>query len=168
MIVFIAAVGANNELGRADGKPLWHLPDEYNRFRAMIKNHPIIMGRKSFDVIEHPLEDSLNIIITHQKNYHPKGAIVVNTLEDAIQKAGSSSEIYVIGGGDIFTLALPFASRMEISRIDSTFPDANAFFPEFPLRDWTLISSQKHEKDQHHAFSFTYQTWVRKLGTGVK
>ncbi len=162
MIVFIAAVGANNELGRADGKPLWHLPDEYNRFRKIIRNHPIIMGRKSFDVIVHPLEDSLNIIITHQKKYHPKGVLVVNTLEQAIQNAGSTNEIYVIGGGEIFKLALSEASRMEISRIDGTFPEADAFFPEFSLQDWKLIATQRHEKDQHHAFSFTYQTWVRK------
>ncbi len=162
MIILIGAFGLNGELGKEDGLPLWNLPDEYNRFRQLIRGYPIIMGRKSFDVIKEPLEGSLNIIITRQKNFRAEGAIVVHTIEDAIKAAGQHLKVFVIGGGDIFTLAIPYADKMELSRIDATFPEAEAFFPPFSQHEWQLVSSVKHEADKQHAYSFTYETWVRK------
>lgn len=162
MIILAAAMGLNNELGKDDGKPLWDLPDEYANFRKQIKFHPVIMGRKSFDVIKYPLPHSVNIVITHQKNYNGNGAIVVNTLEKAIKAAQPARMIYVIGGGEIFNIAIKLADKMELSRIDGKFRDADAFFPEFSEDEWQLISSIKHEKDEHNAYSFIYQTWIRK------
>lgn len=162
MIILAAAMGVNNELGKDDGKPLWDLPDEYANFRKQIKFHPVVMGRKSFDVIQKPLPDSLNIVITRKKEYNGNGAIVVNTLEEAIKAAQPAGTIYVIGGGEIFNIAINLADKMELSRIDGTFPDADAFFPEFSENDWQLTSSVKHEKDEHHAYSFVYQTWIKK------
>lgn len=162
MITLIAAFGKNHELGRDSGKPLWQLPDEYSRFRLLIKGHPIIMGRKSFDVIEKPLDDSLNIVVTRKKDYDGNGAVVVHSLKDAIATAGDSDEIFVIGGGQIFSEAIDVADKMELSLIDATFPDADAFFPDFDKNDWELTSSVKHEIDDDHSYVFHYNTWVRK------
>lgn len=162
MIILAAAMGLNNELGRENGKPLWDLPDEYANFREQIKSHPIIMGRKSFDVIKEPLPNSLNIVTTRQKSYNGNGAIVVNTLEDAIKAAQPAKVIYIIGGGEVFKEAIKLADKMELTSIDATFPDAEAFFPKFSEDEWKLISSKKHEQDEQHAYSFVYQTWIRK------
>lgn len=162
MIILAAAVGLNNELGREDGKPLWDLPDEYATFREHIRLNPVIMGRKSFDVIGKPLEDSLNIVITRQKNYDGKGAIVVHSLEDAIRHAGTSPKIFVIGGGEIFKMAIEMADRIEISRINGFFPSATAFFPQFSPDDWEPVLIDKHAKDDRHAFSYISVQLVRK------
>src|SRR5690625_4617669 len=116
MIILAAAIGLENELGKEDGVPLWDLPDEYGRFRESIRSHPIIMGRKSFDVIEKPLQGSLNIVITRKTNYDGRGATVVHSLEEALKKAEPADKIYVIGGGEIFKTAIQIADKMEISR----------------------------------------------------
>lgn len=162
MIILAAAMGLNHELGQENGIPLWNLPDEYNRFRESIRNHPVIFGRKSYDVVKTPLEDSLNIVITHQENYDGRGAIVVHSLDEAIRVAEKEgADIYVVGGGYIFNMALPIADRMEISIIDAIFPTATAFFPKFSTDRWQIIFSERHEKDSHHAYPFEFQVWER-------
>lgn len=161
MIILAAAVGANNELGRASGEPLWNLPDEYQRFRESIRGYPIIIGRKSFDVIKIPIPESLNIVVTRNKDYDANGAVIADSLTEALEKAQPAKKIYVIGGGGIFKLAIPLADRIEISRIAATFPDATAFFPEFYADKWELISAEKHKADHRHAYSFTFQVWMK-------
>lgn len=120
------------------------------------------MGRKSYDVIGKPLEDSVNIIITRNKTYQAPGAVVVHSLDDAINVAGDADKIYVIGGGEIFNRAILVADRMETSVIQSSFTGANAYFPSFSKDDWTLISDDHHPKDSRHAFAFDFQIWKRK------
>ncbi len=161
MIILAAAVGRNNELGRESGVPLWDLPDEYWRFRESIVSHPIIIGRKSYDVIKEPLPDSLNIVITRQKDYDGNGAVVVHTLEEALKVAENKGDVFIIGGGGIFRLAINIADRIEISRIEADFPEATAFFPEFSTDQWRLISSERHETDEHHAYPFVFEIWER-------
>ncbi|HRP89363.1 MAG TPA: dihydrofolate reductase [Edaphocola sp.] len=161
-IILAAAFGKNNELGKNGAAPLWNLPDEYNRFLASIKNHPIVIGRKSFDAMDGPIDGSLNIVLTSQPNYKRKGIIVTHSLEEALQKAGDSTDVYVIGGGHIFQEVLNRADRMELSRIDGVFPDADAFFPHFLEADWNLILEERHDKDANHQYSFTFQVWERK------
>ncbi|MBW7890217.1 MAG: dihydrofolate reductase [Chitinophagaceae bacterium] len=163
MIILAAAMGLHHELGQESGAPLWNLPDEYNRFRQSIRNHPVIFGRKSFDVVKTPLEDSLNIVITRQENYDGHGAVVVHSLDEAIGVAKKEgTDIYVVGGGYIFDMAIGLADRMEISVIEARFPDANAFFPEFSTDQWELISSERHETDSRHAYPFEFQIWRRR------
>lgn len=162
MIILAAAVGLNHELGRKDGKPLWDLPDEYNQFREHIRSHPIIMGRRSFDVIKEPLKGSLNIVVTRQKDYDGKGAVVVHSLGEALQEVESEKIIYVIGGGEIFKEIIGRADKIELSRIQGTFPEADVFFPEFSADKWQLITSERHEKDKRNSYSFTCETWITK------
>lgn len=134
MIILVAAAGLNNELGKDDGVPLWNLPDEYARFREQIKFHPIIMGRKSFDVIKEPLKDSLNIVVTRNKSYNGHGALVVHSLAAAVEKArsgGKGKDIYIVGCGILFEEAIKIADKMELSRINGTFPNAEAFSQSF-------------------------------------
>lgn len=164
MIILAAAFGKNYELGTGSGVPLWDLPDEYNRFRKSIQTYPVIMGRKSFDVIKSPLEGSLNIIITRNRDYNGNGATVVHTLEEALAAAQPASIIYIIGGGVIFQMAINMADKMELSRIDKTFPEADVFFPKFSTKDWKLISSDRHEADERHAYPFDFEVWMRRTG----
>lgn len=162
MIILAAAFGRNHELGKEDGEPLWILPDEYQQFRTHILHSPILFGRKSFEVLKKPLAGSLNIVITHQKDYDGCGAVVTHSLKEAIEVAGKAPKIYVVGGGSIFDMAIKVADRLEISRIEGEFPQATAFFPKFSDTDWQLISSRQHPKDERHAYAFLIEVWKRK------
>lgn len=160
MITIIAAVGANNELGK-DNDLVWHLPDDFKRFKALTTGHPIIMGRKTFESFPKLLPNREHIVITRNKNYKHEGVLVVHTLQDALNIAINDPQPFVIGGGEIYTMALPIADKIELTRIHATF-DVDTYFPELPLENWELVSEIYHPKDEKHAFDFTYQTFERK------
>ena len=105
MITIVAAAGQNNELGK-DNDLIWHLPDDFKRFKALTTGHYIIMGRKTFESFPKPLPNRTHIIITRDKTYLPKGTpdqekniIVVHSLDQALVKAAAQETIFIIGGG---------------------------------------------------------------------
>jgi dihydrofolate reductase len=157
----IAAAGENNELGKENGL-LWHLPDDFKRFKKMTTGHYIIMGRKTFESFPKPLPNRTHIVITRNKNYQKEGAVVVHSLKEALQLVKEDAQPFIIGGGEIYKTALPEAEKIELTRVHGTFEDADTFFPEFSKEEWQLVSETKHGKDERHSYSFTYETWVRK------
>jgi dihydrofolate reductase len=160
MIVMIAAVAENNALGK-NNDLVWHLPDDFKRFKALTSGHFIIMGRKTFESFPKPLPNRTHIIITNQKNYQPDDCIVVHSIQDALAKAPKNETVFIIGGGQIYNLALPFADCIELTKVHSSF-DADTFFPDINLLDWELSETVFHPKDEKHLFDFTYQTYIRK------
>lgn len=164
MISMIAAAGENNTLGK-EGDLLWHLPDDFKRFKKLTSGHPIIMGRKTFDTFPKLLPDRTHIIITRQKDFEAEGCIVVNSMEKALEhakKAKGHEEIWIIGGGEIYALGLPIADKIELTRIHHKFEGGDAFFPEFDLKNWDLVAEHQHPTDEKHKQSFTYLTYRRK------
>ena len=161
MITMIAAAGENNELGK-DNDLLWHLPDDFKRFKKITSHHFIIMGRKTFESFPKPLPNRTHIVLTHDRNYGKVGAVVVHSLEEALEKATSTKDIFIIGGGEIFEMGLKVSNKIELTRVHGTFKDADTFFPEFSKDEWKLDSEEEHGKDEKHKYSFTYETWVRK------
>tara|TARA_R110002049_G_scaffold1130_23_gene8372 strand:+ start:566 stop:1045 length:480 start_codon:yes stop_codon:yes gene_type:complete len=159
MITMIAAAGENNELGR-DNELVWHLPDDFKRFKQLTTGHHIIMGRKTFESFPKLLPNRTHIVITRNKNYHQRGVIIVHSMEEALNQAGNDAQPFIIGGGEIYKIGLEFATKIELTRVHGTF-DADAYFPEIPQATWKLISSEEHERDERHAYSFTYETWVK-------
>ena len=164
MIILIAAVAENNALGK-DNDLMWHLPDDFKRFKQLTTGHHIIMGRKTFESFPKPLPNRTHIIISRQKDYAATIAfpdcVVVDTIEQAIAYSPKDQHTYIIGGGEIYKLSLPFADRLELTRVHATF-DADAFFPDFNPEDWKLVHAEFHSKDEKHAHDFTYQTFDRK------
>lgn len=162
MITLIAAAAENNAIGK-DGQLLWHLPKDFKRFKTLTTGHSIIMGRKTFETFPQPLPNRRHIVITRQEDYQPVGCEVVNTLEEAVKKAYQSDPSpYVIGGGEIYGLALQLAHRIELTRVHATFDEADAFFPSISLIDWNLVFSQYVPKDEKHAFDFTFETYMKR------
>jgi dihydrofolate reductase len=161
MITMIAAAGENNELGK-DNDLLWHLPDDFKRFKKLTTGHYIIMGRKTFESFPKPLPNRTHLVITRNKNYKKEGAVVVHDMEEALKISKEDKQPYIIGGGEIYKLGLPFAHKIELTRVHGTFGDADTYFPEFSEERWKLISKEEHPKDERHNYSFTYETWVRK------
>lgn len=159
-ITLIAAAGENNALGKDDDL-LWHLPDDFKRFKAITSHHHIIMGRKTLESFPKLLPNRTHVVITRQKDYSIEGAIVVHSLEEALDNCGDESEVFIIGGGEIYTQALPIANKIELTRVHDKF-EADAFFPEINDSNWTLIHREYHDKDERHSYDFTFLTYERK------
>lgn len=157
----IAAAGENNELGK-ENDLLWHLPDDFKRFKKITSHHFIIMGRKTFESFPNPLPNRTHIVITQNRKYGKQGAVVVYGMEEALEKAKSTKDIFIIGGGEIFKMGLEVADKIELTRVHGTFENADTFFPEFSKNQWKLVSSEEHAQDEKHKYSFTYETWIRK------
>lgn len=160
MVTLIAAIGKNNELGK-NNDLLWHLPTDFRRFKTLTTGHTIIMGRKTFESLPGVLPNRKHIIVTRNKNYTKDNIIVVNSLQEALENTKEDPQPFIIGGGEIYTQALPLAQKMELTKVHATF-EADTYFPEFSLNEWQLITSEKHLKDNKHAFDFTFETWARK------
>lgn len=160
-LTLIAAASENNALGK-DNDLLWHLPDDFKRFKALTTGHSIIMGRKTFESFPKPLPNRKHIIITRDTNYHTAfdNCIVVHSLEEAFTIVENEAKSFIIGGGEIYHLALPYCTNIELTRVHDTF-DADAFFPEIPETDWKLLATEKHLADERHAHAFTYETYLR-------
>lgn len=161
MIILIAAMGANRSLGK-DNKLLWHLPDDFKHFKNLTSSHYIIMGRKTFESFPSPLPNRTHVIITRQKDYQaPKGCIVVNSLQQALEVCPKQEDVYVIGGGEIYALALDQADKIELTMVHEDFV-ADAFFPIIAPDKWELVQEQFHPKDSKHAYDFTFLTYIKK------
>ncbi|MDQ7918118.1 dihydrofolate reductase [Mesonia sp. MT50] len=160
MLTIIAAAGKNNELGK-DNDLVWHLPDDFKRFKKLTTGHCIIMGRKTFESFPKPLPNRTHIVLTRDKKYKNEDCTVVHHIEDALAFAADDKQPFIIGGGEIYSLALPYVQKMELTRVHGTF-DVDTYFPEFDKNNWKLIEEVFHEKDEDHKYSFTYYTYTRK------
>ena len=161
MLTIIAAASENNALGK-DNDLVWHLPNDFKRFKALTTGHQIIMGRKTFESFPKPLPNRTHIIITRQKDYSvPEGCIVVSSLEKAIAACPENATNFIIGGGEIYKQALPFADCIELTRVHAVV-DADTFFPAIDESEWQLTHDEFHPADEKHEFAFTFLTYVRK------
>ena len=160
MIILIAAVAENNALGK-NNDLLWHLPKDFKRFKEITSGHHIIMGRKTFESFPKPLPNRTHIIITRQKEYFCDGCIVVQDLEKAIAVCPKNEDIFVIGGGEIYSQSIHLADQLDITRVHHSF-EADVYFPEIDPEIWELTSEVFNPKDEKHLYDFTFQTFVRK------
>jgi dihydrofolate reductase len=164
-ISMIAAVAANGVIGK-DNNLAWHLPDEMKYFKVTTKGKPVIMGRKNWDSLSpkwRPLPMRQNIIITRKKDFVAEGAEVVNTIEEAINRANATEddEIFIIGGGQIYGLGFDFAHKLYITEIHGE-PDGDTFFPKWDKTKWHEVSRIHHPSDEKHIYSFDYVILEKK------
>lgn len=159
MIIMIAAVAENFALGK-DNELVWHLPDDFKRFKQLTTNHYIIMGRKTFESFPKPLPNRTHVIITRQQDYKAEGCLVVANLDEALAMVPKDENTFVIGGGEIYALALPFTDVIELTKVHARF-EADTFFPEIDAKQWKLVAEEYHPKDEKHLFDFTYETYRR-------
>jgi dihydrofolate reductase len=161
MLTLIAATSTNNALGK-DNQLVWHLPDDFKRFKALTSGHYIIMGRKTFESFPKPLPNRTHVIITRNKNYQaPDGCVVVTSLEKAIEVCPKNEEVFIIGGGEIYKQSVNIADKIELTKIH-TVVDADTYFPEIDTQKFDLVFEEHHQKDDKHAFDFTFLTYLKK------
>lgn len=166
MVTIIVAVAENGAIGK-NNQLLWHLPADMKFFRDTTTGHSIITGRKNYESIPEkfrPLSNRLNVIVTRQKDYVAPGAVVVHSLEDAIDycRKNSGNEIYIIGGGEIYKECLEkkLADQMLITHVH-TAPDADTFFKWIP-EHWIQISSTERKADEKNPFDLDFTLYKRK------
>lgn len=148
----VAAIGRNRELGR-DGGLLWRIPDDIIHFRMITVGHPVVMGRKTWESLSEkfrPLPGRLNVVVTRQVNYEARGAIVVSSFETARAVVSACREVFVIGGGELYTTALPYAMRLYLTLIDAD-AEADTFFPAYE-DDFRIIVEEPGIGDPRHRF----------------
>jgi len=160
MRIIIAAAGENNELGK-DNQLVWHLPDDFKRFKKMTTGHYIIMGRKTFESFPAPLPNRTHVVISRNNTFKAEGCIVVDSLESAFKIAENEATVFIIGGGEIYKQSISIADKIELTRVHHTFK-ADTFFPEINSSIWKCIEKEFHPADEKHAFDFTYETYIKK------
>lgn len=151
MIRIIAAVGRNRELGK-DNSLVWRLPSDLRRFKELTTGHAVVMGRKTFESIGRALPGRENIVITRNPDFSSEGVEVANSFEKAMELCYWNC--YVIGGAEIYSIALPRAEKLYLTKVDGEF-EADAFFPEFGP-EWIKVTDQVFEADEKndHGYSF--------------
>ncbi|WP_420208881.1 dihydrofolate reductase [Candidatus Electronema sp. JC] len=155
-LILIAAVAANGVIGRGNRIP-WQIPGELTRFKEITMGHVLIMGRKTWDSLARPLPGRRNIVVTRDIAFTAPGAEVAHSLQEAIAAAGPKAEkIFVIGGEQIYSVALDKADALLLSRLDQPF-DGDAFFPPFPSPPFLLIHSERVAGP----LPYTVETWRR-------
>lgn len=148
-VTMVAAVARNGVIGRDEDVP-WHLPDDLRRFRAMTMGHTLVMGRRTFEAIGRPLPDRHSVVLTRDPLWTYEGVTVVGSIEDALNRPGP---IFVIGGGEIYRLAMPHATRIELTEVDLS-PEGDTTFPELDRKVWEETFREAHE-------GFSYVTYRR-------
>jgi len=161
---FVVAAAENDAIGK-ENRMLWHLPNDLKFLKNITWGMPVLMGRKSFDALGNkPLNGRANIILTRQKDYKAAGVVVVNKIKDAtfFAEQNDYKEIMVLGGGEIYKMLMPKATKIYLTRVHASFPDADAFFPSIDESKWTLISKQDFDADEKHAYAYSFEVWERK------
>src|SRR3989338_9197240 len=132
MIVLIAAIGKNRELGQGQDL-IWKTKGDLARFKTITTGHPVVMGRKTYESIGRPLPDRTNIVVTRDPEWRAEGVMVAHSLDEAFRCSAElgNKDTYVIGGGEIYTQALPYATHLELTLVDAEEPKADVFFPQY-------------------------------------
>ena len=161
MITVIAAIGKNNELGK-NNDLIWHLPADLKRFKTTTTGHYILMGRNTFESIGKPLPNRTTVIITRNKNYHQENCIIVNSLDEAIEKAKNEAHIFIIGGAQVYkeTMERNLADRLDITIVHDSF-EADVYFPRIDTKTWKAIAREDFKADEKNKFDFSFVTYEK-------
>lgn len=134
-ISMIAAIGKNSELGKGNDL-IWHFKEDMKFFKETTTGNTVIMGRKTFESLPKALPNRKNIVITTNESYAADGAEVVTSIDDAMKAAGDT-DIFIIGGGNIYAQFLPMADKLYLTEIDASCSGADTYFPTFDKSDYT-------------------------------
>ena len=164
-VSLIVAVSENHVIGK-DNDLIWHLPRDMRFFKETTQNHHVIMGRKNFESIPHkyrPLPNRSNVIVTRQDSFEAESCVVVNSIEEALNKAkeANDAEPFIIGGGQIYRLALEnnLVDRIYLTRVHKEY-EGDTFFPILD-EEWKLVSSEKHLADEKHVCDFSFEVYEK-------
>jgi dihydrofolate reductase len=163
-ISLIAALTQNHVIGKNKDLP-WHLPDDMKYFMQTTKQHHVVMGRKNYESIPEkfrPLPNRTNLVVTRQTNFVAPQCIVVNSIEKAmtIAEENKEQELFIIGGAEIYNLAMPLADRLYLTEIQTEL-DGDTYFPSFNKKIWKEVSRKHHPADERHLYAFDFVVYEK-------
>lgn len=161
-LVLISAMSLNRVIGKAGGLP-WRLPDDMAHFKRTTMGSPVIMGRRTFETDSGVLPGRLNIVVTRRQGWSAEGVEVAGSVESARDLAAlrePERDAFVIGGGEIYALALPIADRLELTIVHAVI-EGDTRFPDYDRSRFRLVRSRRHAADARHAYAMTFQTLER-------
>ena len=140
----IVAMDRNRVIGKDNRLP-WHISEDLKRFKALTMGHPIVMGRKTFESIGRVLPGRLNIVLTRQREYPaPRGSVVAHNVAGALAQCAGASEVFVIGGNELYQHAMPLAKRLHVTEVDGSF-EGDTYFPPIDPALWREVAREHHE-----------------------
>ena len=165
IVSLIVAVSENGVIGK-DNDLIWHLPKDTHFFKETTMGHHVIMGRKNFESIPHkysPLPNRTNVVITRQADYSAEGCMVVNSVEAALEiaKQNGDTEPFIIGGGQIYKIALEknLVDKIYLTEIHHSF-EGDTFFPNLNA-DWKEVNKTEHKADEKHKYNYDFITYEK-------
>jgi len=160
MKAIVVAIDRNNGIG-AENDLLWlrDLPADLANFKALTVGKSVVMGRKTFESIGHPLPDRQNIVVSRSGPTGIKGVLTAHSLEAAYALA--QYDVRVIGGGQIYAEAIDDMDVLYVTEVDADFPQATVFFPQINCDDWQEVSRDHHEADEKNKYAFDFVTYER-------
>lgn len=159
-IIIVAALAENGAMGNQNDLP-WHLPKDFAHFKALTSGHPIIMGRKTLESLPGKLKDRPHIVISKNPEYQPKFDIegLATSIQEAVNQCEDST-VYIVGGAQIYALALPLATKMVLTHVKAAV-EADTFFPKFSASDWKITNRETFLADERNAYDFEIVTYER-------
>ena len=162
LVSIVVAMDERGAIGR-DGKLPWRLPEDLKRFKALTIGKPVVMGRKTWQSIGKPLPGRHNIVVTRQRNFGAPEVTVVDSLAAAIAAAGDVPEICIIGGAELYRLALPITDVLHLTRVHATVP-ADTYFPPIDPGSWHEVARIDRPADDAHAYACSFVE-LRRIAT---
>ena len=164
-LTLIAAVARNGAIGR-DNQLLFRIPGDLPRLKRITLGHPVIMGRKTWESLppkNRPLPGRLNIVVTRNRDWHAEGAVTVHSLDDALEHTRGAQQAFVIGGAELYALALPHADRLDLTEVEQE-AEGDVFFPAWQREDFEETARELPPADAASSapFRFAFVTYQRK------
>lgn len=162
MLSIIVALAKNNVIGK-DNKLIWHLPEDLKRFKKLTTGHTIIMGRKTFESLGRVLPNRKHIVLTNNSNMkiEDENVEVISDIKLLDSYINSKEENFIIGGASIYSLLMPYANKMYITKIDEEF-EGDVYFPEIDNKIWQEVERERGIKNEKNPYNYEYITYIRR------
>jgi dihydrofolate reductase len=158
----IVAIGKNSEIGKDNGL-LWRLSSDMKRFRAITAGHAIVMGRKTCLSLPHgALPNRTNIVLSRNSNLQAEGFLVFPSLDAALVRFRDDDEVFIIGGGELYSQTLPIADRLYLTKVHAAYPGADVFFPPVDYGEWNVIARETFPANEKDLYDSTFYVYERK------
>ena len=161
MLSHIVAASENNIIGVKNGLP-WRLPSDFKYFKNKTWGMPVIMGRHTYESMKKDLPGRINIVVTKKTDWHPKNVFVSHTIDEAIVKAKESEakEIFIIGGGEIFSQTIDTVDRIYLTRVHTTV-EGDTSYPKLDISKWKKIKEDSFPADEKNNYPYTFEVWEK-------
>ncbi|GFZ34234.1 dihydrofolate reductase [Clostridium zeae] len=164
MLSIIAAISENGVIGN-NNDLIWHLPADLKRFKKITSGHTVILGRKTFQSLPGVLPNRYHVIITKDNNFFvdDENVEVINSLDEIITRfSNTEDEVFIIGGGEIYSQLLPYTNKLYITRVKKHF-DGDTFFPDIDYSDWNIIEQEIGVEDERNTIPYEFISLIRKI-----